>query len=321
MTTPNLAKIERVADLRAAWPNEPQDFTPWLADNLDLLGEALGMDLEVIQTEAPVGGYKLDILATDLSSDRPVIIENQLGATEHKHLGQLLTYAAGVDAGVVVWVTKQLRDEQRQVLDWLNQKTDETAQFFGIEVQLWRIDDSRLAPHFNLAVTPNGWRKEGVVGTSDDGTEQLSEKRERYRDFFQSLINVLRENHKFTNAKTGKPRNWHLFATGRSNLNYQARFSNQDNAVVEIRIRLNDAQQNRKVFNDLLVYKDQIEKQLGATLVWDPMEESLPCRIALTRPGSIEDDDDTLDEIQAWMVENLLKFKEVFTPYLGELVN
>ena len=163
MTTPNLAKIERVPDLRATWPNEAQHFTPWLADNLSELGEALGMDLELQQREASVGGYSLDILATAVNSTRLVIIENQLEATDHNHLGQLLTYAAGFDAGVIVWVTREFRDEHRQALDWLNQRTGEDTQFFGVVVELWRIAGSPPAPHFKLVAIPNGWRKEATA--------------------------------------------------------------------------------------------------------------------------------------------------------------
>ena len=108
MTTPNLAKIERVTDLRATWPNEAQHFTPWLADNIGELGEALGMDLELQDTEAAVGGYSLDVLATDPERNLTVIIENQLEATNHTHLGQLLTYAAGYDANVIVWLDSRV---------------------------------------------------------------------------------------------------------------------------------------------------------------------------------------------------------------------
>ena len=159
MTTPNLAKIERV-DLRETWEHEAYDFTPWLADNIAELGEALGMELQLQQIEAPVGGYSLDILATDLNSNRPVIIENQLEATDHSHLGQLLTYAAGFDAEAVVWVTREFRDEHRQALDWLNQRTGDDTLFFGVEVELWKIGDSLPAPHFKLAASPmTGVRK------------------------------------------------------------------------------------------------------------------------------------------------------------------
>ena len=164
MTTPNLAKIERV-DLREAWPNEARDFTPWLAANIGELGEALGMDLELQQTEAAVGGYSLDVLATDLNEDRPVIIENQLEATNHDHLGKLLTYAAGYDANVIVWLTCKFRDEHRAALDWLNQRTGDDTQFFGVVVELLRIDQSRLAPQFRMVATPNEWRKQTITKT------------------------------------------------------------------------------------------------------------------------------------------------------------
>ena len=317
-TTPNLAKIERVSDLRATWPSEDQDFTPWLADNIAELGEALGMDLELQQTEAPVGGYSLDILATDLNSRRPVIIENQLEATNHGHLGQLLTYAAGFDAGVVVWVTREFRDEHRQALDWLNQRTGEDTQFFGVAVELWRIGDSLPAPHFNLVATPNGWRKETAARSENQTDAAASERMERYRDFFQSLIDTLREQHQFTNVRKGQAQNWCNFSTGRSHVAYKADFTNQQQARVSIRIDYPDGERNLRLVNDLELRKDEIQSRLGS-LNWQQVEGRRACLITLEQPGSIQDDDDTLAEIQSWMVDNLLKFKEVFGPILAEL--
>ena len=318
MTSPNLAKIERVPDLRATWPNEAQHFTPWLADNIAELGEALGMDLELQQTEAPVGGYSLDILAIDLGSRRPVIIENQLDTTDHSHLGQLLTYAAGFDAEAVVWVTREFRDEHRQALDWLNQRTGEDTQFFGVTVELWRIADSLPAPHFNVVATPNGWRKETVRRADISESPSRSERSERYGNFFQGLIDVLREKHRFTNARKGQPQNWYSFATGYSNLTYGANFTGQREARVELYIDYPDGGKNLRLLDDLRQHQDESQSQLGV-LDWQSLETRRACRIALTRPGSIDDDDDTLAEIQAWMVDNLLKFKEVFDPHLAEL--
>ena len=130
-TARELGKIERVDDIREYWPKEANDFTPWLARNISLLGDALGMELEAEEQEAPVGNFSMDILAQDLQTNRPVVIENQFGATDHRHLGQLLTYATGIEADVVVWIAEEFRDEHRATLDYLNQRTDEETAFFG----------------------------------------------------------------------------------------------------------------------------------------------------------------------------------------------
>ena len=154
MTGDNLARIQRVS-LREAWPNEAHNFTPWLARNIGELGAALGVELELQQQESPVGAKKLDILATDSYDGRPVIIENQLEPTDDNHLSRLLIYAAGKDAKLVIWVAREIVDEHRQVLDWLNQRTDENTQFYGVVVELWKIDNSRAAPHFSVVTAPN----------------------------------------------------------------------------------------------------------------------------------------------------------------------
>ena len=321
MTTANLAKIERVSDLRATWPNEAQHFTPWLAENIAELGEALGMDLELQQIEAPVGGYSLDILATDLNSNRPVIIENQLEVTNHGHLGQLLTYAAGFDAEAVVWVTREFRDEHRQALDWLNQRTGEDTQFFGVEVELWRIGESPLAPHFRMVVSPNDWRRTSVRPSETRSTGQVSERMERYRDFFQSLIDMLREEHRFTNARQSQPNSWRHFSSGFAGINYGASFILGSRATVQVNLDRSDSDWNRSILLQLEERKEEIESRLGSALDWEQSEGRRVCRISIYRFGTIDDQAEALQQMQDWMVNNLLKFKEVFTPYLEELVN
>ena len=313
MSNIDLASIERV-DLREVWPNEAEDFTPWLAENISRLGDALGIDLEFREAETRVGRYKLDILATDVNRNRTVVIENQLESTDHNHLGQLLTYAAGLDATVGVWITKEFGDEHRQALDWLNQHTDDETGFFGVTVEALRIDGSRPAPHFNLVATPNGWRKEAVKRSR--GERPISERQERYRDFFQQLIDTLREKYQFTNAKKAGRVGSCQFPTNRHGVKYGANFDGQRKARVEVYIA---GGKNTPLFEDLSRHKDDIEAELGLPLDWEQPEDRTACRIEAVRLGSIDDDDDDLAETRTWMVDTLLNFKRVFGPLLARL--
>src|SRR5215471_1493398 len=94
MTSQTLGRLEQV-DLRTIWATEATAFTPWLAqpENLAILGETLGIDLELEAQERAVGPFRADIRCKDIDTDRWVLIENQLERTDHIHLGQLLTYA------------------------------------------------------------------------------------------------------------------------------------------------------------------------------------------------------------------------------------
>ena len=281
---------------------------------------ALGLELELRQREADVGGYSLDILATDLNRDRPVVIENQLETTDHDHLGKLLTYAAGFDANVVVWLTREFRDEHRQALDWLNQRTGEDTQFFGVVVELLKIDDSRPAPHFNLVAAPNDWRKESVSRAAERKAANPSERGERYRAFFQRLIDNLRVDHKFTTAKLGQAQNWYSFASGYGRLiKYSASFTRQGQARIEVYIDSGDVSDSRVLFDALKEHKESIEADLGYTLDWQPLEGKQACRIATDRDGTIDDSDDVLEEIHDWMIKTLLDFRGIFDGYFQEL--
>src|ERR1700675_3039065 len=137
---PDFGELKPV-DIRGLWPNEARDFTPWLADNIERLGAALGMDLEVSAREADIGDFSLDLLAKDLGTGRHVVIENQFGTTNHDHLGKLITYAAGIDATAIIWLTEAVREEHRQALEWLNRRTDAEIHFFAVVVEVMRIDE------------------------------------------------------------------------------------------------------------------------------------------------------------------------------------
>jgi hypothetical protein len=306
--------LKRV-DLRRLWPHEALDFTAWLAENIAFLGEALGMDLELKGREAPVGQFSLDLLAHDLGSDRAVIIENQLAPTNHDHLGKLLTYAAGHDAAVAVWVAPEFRDEHRQALDWLNQRTDVNTEFFGVVIEALQIDESRPAPNFRLVAAPNDWRKANI-GT--DGREP-SVKGEAYRAFFQRLVDRLREQHNFTGARKAQPVGWYSFSSGTSGVSYGFVFGGS-RARAEIYIDRGEGQWNKWLFDELYAQRDGIEDEFGGPLEWQRLDTKRASRIAIYRMGSIEDPPEVLQEIEDWAVDRLLRFKAVLGPRLSGLV-
>jgi len=303
--------------LRDIWSHEAQDFTPWLATNINRLGKALGLELELTEREAGVGDFSLDVLAKDLGTNHTVIIENQLTQTDHDHLGKLLTYAAGFDASVIIWVSASIRDEHRQALDWLNQRTDETTQIFGVVVDVIRIDESRPAVTFKVVVSPNDWQKGARSRTS---SAPASSRGERYKTYFQSLIDCLREEHQFTNARSAQPQNWYTFSSGVTGIGYGANFTSQGKARSELYIDFGDAKENLFVLERLKDIREQIESQFHDDIFWEELEERRACRISLYTDGSIDMSDEDLEEVREWQISNLLRLREVFGPLIAGLV-
>ena len=314
-----MGKLKKVP-LTEVWPHEAQDFTPWLAGNLDKLGQAVGLDLELLSSESAVGVFSLDILAQETGSHRPVVIENQLGKTDHGHLGQLLTYAAGNDANVVVWLTGDFRDEHRAALDWLNQKTDEDTQFFGVVVEAWRIDGSNPAPHFKLVAMPNDWQKQSAAKAKNSQSGEVWERGERYREFFQPLVDVCREQHQLTNTKVAQAKSWQSYKTGFSEFGYGTSFG-KGFARVELYIDCGDRDLNKSRFDELVTMKGDIIAELGNDLDWQRLDHARACRISAVRSNStVDDSPQELVATRNWMEQYLLKFRDVFGPRLAELV-
>ena len=316
-TAQSLARIERV-DPRSVWPNEAQDFTPWLASHIDELGEALGLDLELQSEEAPVGGFSLDILAREVGRDRPVIVENQLEETDHRHLGQLLTYAAGYDAGVVVWIAREFRDEHRAALDLLNRRTDDGIEFFGVVVEVWRIADSPPALNFRVTAAPNEWGKQVKQDARSRREGESSGKDEKYRKFFQPLLDVLREEHGFTNNVKARGQSGYGFAASSRCAQYYAHLQRQRTASVGVWIDGGDKSTNHYRFDSLEQNRDEIEAEVGE-LSWERRDQYQAPRIATSRGGSVDDDEDILQDIREWMVERLLALKKAFDPRLPDI--
>lgn len=156
----NLGTLEEIKDLREVWSHEAHDFTPWLAKNISILGDEVGIDISIEETESSVGDFNVDIFATDADTGKKIIIENQLEETDHNHLGKLITYASGKSADLVIWLVRKARPEHRAAIEWLNNHTDEGVGFILCEIKVFRIGNSEPAPKFEIIEQPNNWVKE-----------------------------------------------------------------------------------------------------------------------------------------------------------------
>lgn len=211
----SLSQIEQV-ELRSVWPHEALDFTRWLAseENLKILSDSVGIELELIETESSVGLFSADIYAQEVGTGRKIIIENQLEDTNHEHLGKIITYAAGKDAETVIWIVARARDEHRQAIEWLNQHTDSNYGFFLIEIELWKIDDSLPAPRLNIVEQPNEWTKAIKLSESLSETERIKLAYwQKYYEIARSTPDFIRV---FSPRKPSKD-HWTSLSCGTSN--------------------------------------------------------------------------------------------------------
>ena len=315
-----LGRLERL-DLRTYWKHESKEFTPWLAEerNIALLGEAIGMELAVEAVEKNVGPFFADILCRDIGQDDLVIIENQLEQTDHSHLGQVLTYAAGLEAKALIWVAQKFTDEHRAALDWLNEITGEDFNFFGVEMELWRIGESPAAPKFNVVCQPNDWFK-SVQASAQRG--ELSEAKKTQLEFWTGFAAQMKDTSKVRCAKPS-PQHWMSHRLGLSGCHLDSIASTYDSTTNrsggELRVELYlDSTEAKVHFAGLQANKEEIERELGEALTWYNPSEKRMCRIYVRRPADINDRKSWPD-YYAWLKEKLEALQRVFEPRVRAL--
>jgi|TARA_B110000971_G_C19991592_1_gene492232 hypothetical protein len=307
-----LGKVEKLS-VRDQWKNEEYDFTPWLAkeENIQLLGDEINLDLEVEGVEIAIGSYKADIVARD-GNNRTVIIENQLEKTDHKHLGQIITYASGVEAQIIVWVCSQVTDEHRQAIDWLNEVTRADIAFFACEIELWRIGDSVAAPKFNVVASPNDWTK---VVKSTVNSKELSDTKRAHLDFWNGFKSYMEETGTSLKLRQPRPQHWYTMAVGRSKFHISLTTNTQSKQIgCEIYIRGDEA---KEAFAQLVEQKDTIEALLG-TLEWHELPDGQDCRIKLSRSGDSKSAAQW-PELNGWLKDESEAFFKVFSPKIRAL--
>ena len=280
-----LGRLEPV-DPRSIWSHEALNFTPWLAQNAERLAEALGIELEFEATEHPVGGYSLDIIGKDQTNGVVLIVENQLGDSDHSHLGQLLTYAAGTAASTIVWITTRFRDEHRQALTWLNEHSDQDTHFFGVELEVVRIGDSAPAPLFKVVALPNDWQKSVRAATAGP----TGSKNEVYRQFWTKLLDRIKAEHPTWTRAAGGPQNWLWLKAPIRGCGLNPVFGLKGKIRQELYIDRPTPEQCRAVFDALYVRRDEFEAAYGRQLEWDPMEGRKACRISESSEGDVQNE-------------------------------
>ena len=261
-----LGKITK-ADLRSVWKNEEYDFSAWLAedDNLSLLSQEIGVDIRLIKKEAEVGKFSLDILAEEEATGRKIIIENQLEQTNHDHLGKIITYAAGYDAAIVIWIFQEIREEHRQAIDWLNEHTDENIAFFAIRLELWQIHDSPPAPKFTIISSPNEWAK---VLKQAGNKNELTDTKLKQLDFWAKLKSYVQENKLPVKLQTPAPQHWYNISIGVSEAHIAFTVNTRENVLAcELYIA-----KDKELFAYLKEKSETIEQELGSKLEWRDAE-------------------------------------------------
>ncbi len=295
--------------LSELWPKEATDFTPWLADNIDLLGEALGMVLEEQETEVSVGGFRADLVAVSDQGEK-VIVENWLNPSDHRHLGQLITYAAGLEAAYAILVAESIRDEHRSALGYLNEISREDCGFFGVEIAAWRIGNSPPAPQLNVVVKPDNWRR--IARAAETGRKTI------YSQFWEGFLPKLHDaKPHWRGTKTPRRSNWMQFKSSVPYVKYNARVR-PSVLTAEAYIDTGDDASTSDLFDWLHGQCHEIEASLGTEVVWNRLDQRRASVIDINYPYEINiDDRDSWLTLWEWLVPTLVQIAQVIDPLLN----
>tara|TARA_Y100000294_G_scaffold93115_1_gene86725 strand:+ start:257 stop:1228 length:972 start_codon:yes stop_codon:yes gene_type:complete len=311
-----LGKLEKV-ELRDIWESESTDFTPWLAkeENIQLLGSSIGIDLVVEKVEQQVGPFRADILCRDEGNDNLVLIENQLEKTDHKHLGQLLTYATGTKSVSIVWVAADFTDEHRAALDWLNSITDENFNFFGLEVELYKIGNSPVAPHFKVICQPNDWSKSISTAERNIAKEGISLTKQKQLAFWTELAKKINESDSKLRPRKASPRPYINIPIGTTGFGISCTINTISNTLCS-QIYISN---NKEAFKAFENEKGKIENEFGEKLNWELLPLKAASRIAIYRPDSILDEEDDWNNMTDWLIMKAEKLYSVFSHRIKNL--
>jgi len=308
LPAPELGNMTPVP-LREVWPDEAGDFTPWLKENIEHLGAALGISFDTIDAEVAVGKYNADLWGQEEGpSGRSIVIENQLTESNHDHLGKLITYAAGLKSDIAVWVAPRFWDEHLDAIRYLNETAGGHRYYFAVQIEMFRIDQSQPAPLFRVSVHPNNWASQNRPLRPPH-----SPRMEAYHKFFEQFLGMLKQrDSSITQMTKVGYQSWLFVPSGRYGFLYGVSFARGQRFRVELYIDISDKENNKKTFDALQSQRTAIEGELGAELSWERLDDARASRIAVYTSGSIDYSTDKLQELVQLAIDRVLKFREVF---------
>lgn len=316
---PPLGRLTRL-DLREYWEGEATEFTPWLAqtENLELLGDAINIGLELQSTEQSVGPFSADMVCKNTADDSLVLVENQLEKTDHRHLGQVLTYAAGVGAKTVVWVAKEFTEQHRAAIDWINRITHEDFEAYGVVVELWRIDRSSPAPRFHVVAKPNDWSR---AVREQARHADISVASATYLDYWQGFCEHLETVGSKLRPQSPSTAHWMNLSIGRSGVHLTTTASVRDGFVTA---QLYFERSGAGYYHQLLPLRLAIDAELGEPPTWDHREGRASCSIHYEREGD-PSDRNAWPELFRWtrekleLLDRVLRAKVAALPRIGSV--
>ena len=306
-----LGKLKEI-DIRTVWAHEQYDFSKWLAseENIQELGNTLGLSLTDVETEKFVGSYRCDIICKDELTGKAVLIENQLEQTDHDHLGKIITYASGLDASVIVWIVAEARQEHASAVEWLNKNTTDGVAFFLLEVHAYTIGASEPAPMFKIIEQPNDFVKT-TKALSANG--EMSESQVYRLEFWNQFNEVIAKKGKPFNPHKATTDHWYTVAVGSSQCHISIDLVNKEH---KIRVGLWIAD-NKDLYDKLFERKADIEAEVGEKLDWDRLDGKKASVICLSIPGLNFKKQDNYPQLMDSAIEKVVTLRKAFTEYLS----
>ena len=302
--------------IRDIWKTEDKEFTPWLVENIALLNEDLGLNIQDPESEKKLDTFKVDIVAQD--NEGKVIIENQFEKSDHDHLGKLLTYISNVEnTKKAIWIVEVAKSEHQRAIDWLNANV-KTCSFYLVKIQVFKIKDSEPGAQFFLISGPD--ENITTVGKIKEKDSEIDNIRFK---FWSEFYDKLKKRSNIYSNTAPKPRTYIGVSAGMRGVSFLCAAQN-NSAQVEIYIdrgKEEGKEINLKIFKEFEKNKKEIEKSIENKLEWDDLPESRACRIRLRSNLGGFTDEETWEDIHEFLVENIIKLENATKKYIKDIDN